>query len=77
MSTARHEIVKSTEYILAALPTVTEAWEQAHVEIAENTIQALLDNVAGLQTNTATVRRVRQIAKRAMVLDAKTAGDNS
>lgn len=76
MTTARHEIVKSTEAILAALPSVTEAWEQEHVEIAENTIQALLDSVAGLQTKTATTRRIRQIEKRAMILDAKTAGDN-
>lgn len=72
---ARRDIVGSTELILAALPSVRESWEQQHIEIAEGTIQALLDNIAKLQTLPATARRLKQLEQRAMALDAQEAGE--
>lgn len=75
MTTAVHEIVKSTEVILASLPPEIESWDVDHKEIAEQTIQALLDSICALHTKTATVRRLRQIEKRALIVDAKEAGE--
>jgi hypothetical protein len=75
MIASREQIRRSTENILAALPSVTEAWEQQHVEIAENTIQALLDLTCGLQGLKGAARRIQQIEKKALVADAKEAGE--
>ena len=73
---ARFEVIRSTELILAALPSVREAWDQEHLEIAENTIQALLDHVAKIHTLPALVRRLRKLETRAMALDAREAGES-
>jgi hypothetical protein len=76
MVASREQIRRSTENVLAALPAVREAWDQEDCEIAENTIQALLDQICGLQGLKASARRLVQIEKRALARDAKRAGDN-
>lgn len=75
MNNAKRSVVQSVEQILISLPHDKSSWEERHARLAGNVIQAQLDLICGLQTPTATARRMKRLRDEAIALDAQEAGE--